>query len=142
MLKVRRAEMSDATSIASLVTQLGYPTGPDDMVDRLKRMLDDPRHTVLVAVADNGDVAGMGAACIDHGPELDGLYARVTGLVVDEKVRGRGVGAFLMQQIEHWAKEHGADRVTLTSGNYRPEAHKFYDAIGYSATGTRFMKRL
>ena len=141
MLKVRQAELSDATSIAALVTQLGYPTGPDDMVDRLTRMLDDPRHTVMVADAD-GAVVGMGAACIDHGPSHDGLYARVTGLVVDAKARGRGVGAFLMQQIEEWSRERGADRVTLTSGSYRPDAHKFYEAIGYQATGTRFMKRV
>ena len=141
MLKVRRAEMSDATSLAVLVTQLGYPTGPDDMVDRLKRSLDDPRHTVFVADA-NGGVVGMGAACIDHCLERDSVQARVTGLVVEEKARGRGVGAFLMQQIEEWAREVGADRVTLTSGNYRPDAHKFYEAIGYQATGTRFIKRV
>lgn len=141
MLKVRQAEISDATTIASLVTQLGYPTGPDDMVDRLKRALGDPRHTVLVADAD-GDVVGMGAACIEHCLERDSVQGRVTGLVVDEKARGRGVGAFLMQQIEEWSKEHGADRVTLTSGSYRPAAHKFYEAIGYEATGTRFIKRV
>jgi GNAT superfamily N-acetyltransferase len=141
VLKVRHAEISDATTLASLVTQLGYPTGPDDMVDRLRRALDDPRHTVFVADAD-GAVVGLGAACADHNLERDGLQVRVTGLVVDEKARGRGVGAFLMQQIEEWAKDHGADRVTLTSGNYRPDAHKFYEAIGYEVTGTRFMKRV
>jgi len=139
VLKVRQAEISDATTIASLVTQLGYPSGPDDMVDRLKRALGDPRHTVFVADAD-GAVVGMGAACVDHCLERDGLQVRVTGLVVDEKARGRGVGAFLMQQIDEWAREQRVDRVTLTSGNYRPDAHKFYEAIGYTITGTRFMK--
>ena len=133
--------MSDATTIAALVTQLGYPTGPDDMVDRLKRTLSDARHTIFVADTD-GTVVGMGAACLDHCLERDGLQARVTGLVVDEKARGRGVGAFLMQQIEEWSKERGAERVTLTSGNYRPAAHKFYEAIGYENTGSRFLKRL
>ena len=141
MLKVRQAQMSDATTIASLVTQLGYPTGDGEMIDRLKRTLDDPRHTVFVADTDGG-VVGMGAACVEHNLERDEPQVRVMGLVVDEKARGRGVGAFLMQQIEEWARERGADRVTLTSGNYRPEAHKFYEAIGYQITGTRFIKRV
>jgi GNAT superfamily N-acetyltransferase len=63
-------------------------------------------------------------------------------MVVDANARGRGVGAFLVQQIEEWARERGAERVTLTSASHRTDAYKFYEAIGYQVTGTRFMKRV
>jgi GNAT superfamily N-acetyltransferase len=140
MVKVRNAEVSDAAAIASLVSQLGYPSTSAEMFSRLTPLLADPRRAVIVADL-SGRLLGVADACLERGIQHDD-YARVIALVVDATARGQGVGAFLMHQIEEWGREHGADRVTLTTANHRGDAHKFYENIGYQCTGRRYIKRL
>lgn len=140
MITVRNAEASDAAAIASLVSQLGYPSTPAEMSSRLTPLLADPRHTVIVADL-SGRLLGVADACLEGGIQHDD-YARVIALVVDATARGQGVGAFLMQQIEDWSRERGAGRVTLTTANHRADAHKFYENIGYECTGRRYIKKL
>jgi GNAT superfamily N-acetyltransferase len=137
---IRDAVASDAHAVANLVTQLGYPTAVTLMESRLRRMVTLSHHRIVVAES-AGAVVGVAGACVDHGVELD-TYGRITALAVDEKWRGSGVGRLLVEQVECWCRERGADRVTLTSGHHRPESHKFYKALGYEATGVRFFKRL
>jgi GNAT superfamily N-acetyltransferase len=137
---LRDAVPADASAIAALVTQLGYTTAAAVMEPRLRRVLSLSHHRIIVAES-SGSVIGVAGACVDHGVELD-TYGRITALAVDEKWRGNGVGRLLVEHVEHWCRERGADRITLTSGHHRPESHKFYEALGYQATGVRFIKRL
>jgi len=138
-IAVRDAVAGDAAAIADLVTQLGYPTALASMEPRLKRVLSLSHHRIVVAET-AGAVIGVAGACVDHGVELE-AYGRITALAVDERWRGTGVGRLLVEQVERWCRERGADRVTLTSGHLRPESHKFYMALGYEANGLRFTKR-
>ena len=137
----RKARMGDSSAIARLVTQLGYPTTPPEMEERLKRLLSHPEYTTIVAEASD-HVVGLVGAYLRHALEFDSTYGRLTGLVVDEGWRRRGLGRALMDHIEAWLRQHGASSVTLTSGKHRAAAHRFYEAIGYDATGVRFGKPL
>jgi GNAT superfamily N-acetyltransferase len=69
-------------------------------------------------------------------------WARVMALVVAESERGRGTGAALMRAAEAWARENGAASLHLTAARHREGAHRFYEGIGYEATGLRFVRRL
>lgn len=137
---VREAVAGDAAAIAGLVTQLGYPTAAASMEPRLRRMLSLSHHRIVIAES-AGVVIGVVGACVDHGVEIE-TYGRITALAVDERWRGAGVGRLLVEQVERWCRERGADRLTLTSGHHRSESHKFYQALGYEPTGLRFIKRL
>jgi GNAT superfamily N-acetyltransferase len=53
-------------------------------------------------------------------------------------MRGKGVGRALMLCAEVWARDCGYDRVKLSSGAHRIEAHAFYEHIGYSNIRTSF----
>ena len=139
-MTLRGAVLADAHAIAGLMTQLGYPTPPAAMEPRLRRMLSLGHHAVVVAES-AGEVVGVAGACVDHGVEQD-TYGRITALAVDEKWRRRGVGKLLVEHVERWCRDRGVDRVTLTSGDHRRESHEFYKALGYEATGLRFIKRL
>jgi GNAT superfamily N-acetyltransferase/gamma-glutamylcyclotransferase (GGCT)/AIG2-like uncharacterized protein YtfP len=139
-MTVRGAVPKDAAAIAGLVTQLGYPTEKAAMEPRLRRMLSLSHHAIVVAES-SGEVVGVAGASVDYGVEQE-AYGRLTVLAVDAQWRRRGVGKLLVQHVERWCRERGADRVTLTSGNHRPESHQFYKALGYDGTGVRFIKRL
>lgn len=47
-----------------------------------------------------------------------------------------GVGRILMAHVEQWAQSHGFDNVFLSTGTIMTHAQKFYDSLGYVATGT------
>ena len=139
--RVREARLEDAPAIAALVAQLGYPTPPAEMKARLAVLLARPDHVIFVADV-SGSVVGLVGAYLVEALEFTGAYGRLTGMVVDEKWRGRGIGRLLMERIERWLREQGARMLILTSGNQRAEAHRFYRRLGYTETGLRFAKLL
>ncbi|GAA0317567.1 GNAT family N-acetyltransferase [Bacillus carboniphilus] len=48
-------------------------------------------------------------------------------LITDEAHRSFGYGEMLLTFIHNWAKENGAEYVTLESGLQRVNAHRFYE---------------
>lgn len=138
---VRDAALSDAAQVAGLITQLGYPTLPDEMAQRLTGLLADPGYATFVAEHDSSIIGVAGGAMARY-YEKNGLYARLVVLVVSDKSRGRGVGASLVRAIEHWAVERGTVEILVNSGAHRVDAHRFYESHGYRQTGIRLVKDL
>lgn len=138
---IRDAVIGDAGPVGDLITELGYPTTPEAMRDRLAMILSDPGYTTLVADT-GGNVVGVAGASLDLYYEKDGLYSRLLVLAVSLEARGQGIGDQLIQAIERWAASKGAREVFVNSGLHRVEAHGFYERCGYSRTGFRFVKQL
>ena len=59
-------------------------------------------------------------------------FAEVCSLVVEERERGRGVGAALMGACERWALARGLGRMRVRSNVKRAPAHAFYGRLGYA----------
>ena len=138
---LREATLDDAASIAELVSQLGYVTRPDEMLERLRAIGADDSYYTLVAVMDS-IVVGVAGIGIGHFYERNGLYGRLLVFVVHESQRGDGVGRALLREAESWALGKGASVMVVNSGHERIGAHAFYKAAGYSPTGLRFIKPL
>lgn len=140
-LTLRPATEADAEAIASLLTQLGYPGTADEARARIRASEGVGSREVTVAVRD-GVVAGLAVGEIAATFHRPGPVARLALLVTDESVRGQGVGTALVRWFEQWARERGATRATLESALRREEAHAFYRARGWEATGLRFVREL
>ena len=138
---IREAETHDASAIASLITQLGYPVSTEEMAGRVKILFSMPQYMTFVAEA-GGDVVGLVGAYMGYSLEFSGMYGRLTALVVDEKCRGQRIGKLLIDKIETWLAEQGALLVVLTSSSHRKGSHEFYRHNGYKDTGISFTKRL
>lgn len=138
---VRQATPSDASSVAHLVTLLGYSSTAEQMEGRLQAMLARPEYVLFLAEVEP-TVVGLVGAYLTLGLELDRPYGRLTGLVVDEGWRGQGIGRLLLETVEGWLKERGASLLLITSGLHRVEAHEFYRHLGYKQTGLRFAKKV
>jgi GNAT superfamily N-acetyltransferase len=67
---------------------------------------------------------------------------RVSVLVVDESLTGRGIGAALLRHAESFLASHGCARVEVTSAAHREAAHRFYERQGYARQGVRFSRDL
>lgn len=140
-VNIRPAVASDAPALARMLDQLGYPTEAGEIPGRLARMAERPGTTVFVAEQRDEPV---GVVTVHLFPSLHTSepVAWLTALVVDESVRGTGVGSALVQRAEEWAQRHGAKRLSLTSHLRRSEAHEFYKRRDYQHNGVRLVKEL
>ena len=139
---VRDAGPADAEALARLISGLGYPSEPEAVRRRMERIALDPGYATYIAEDEAGRALGMVGVMRGMAYNYDEPFARILALVVDEEVRGRGVGAALVRRAEEWAAAAGAPVVHLTTASHRGGAHAFYERIGYEATGLRFQKRL
>ena len=140
---IRSATVADAAEIARLSAQLGYPADEQVFAARLRRLLGSPVHAVLVAADADGPLAGFIALEQRITLEL-GERVEIVGLVVDGEVRRSGVGRSLVAAAERWTRDHGLAEVFLRSNIVRPEAHPFYERLGYLRAKTQhaYRKRL
>jgi GNAT superfamily N-acetyltransferase len=141
VVQVRPAVSEDASALADLVGQLGYPTTEDEMRARLALLEARDHVQALVAVADGAPVGllTLEIRLLLHRP---GPIGRVASLVVAQGWRGRSVGRALMAAAEAACAEAGCVAVEVTSNVSREGAHAFYERLGYARTSVRFAKML
>lgn len=130
----------DCERVAALVRQLDYPATSGAMRRRLEAMDRRPDYAGWVAVDEV--VVGFVGASIGYSFVLDEPYGRVIALVVDESLRGTGIGIRLLSIAETWLAAAGVHRVMITSATRREAAHRFYERHGYEITGVRLAKHL
>ncbi len=140
-LRVRPASLQDADAIASLVTQLGYPSDVAQVAARIELVKTDPDIRALVAERE-GQVIGMIGLMVFPAFHRDGQHGYVTALVVDAAVRDSGAGAALLAAGETWFRERGVSKLNLTTALHREDAHRFYEKRGYTYSGKRYTKSL
>nr|WP_316246625.1 GNAT family N-acetyltransferase [Sutcliffiella horikoshii] len=73
----------------------------------------------------------------------DGRHIYVYDLVTKSTGRSKGYGEKLLSYIEELAKERGCEKITLSSGLPRIDAHRFYEKkMDYDKTSYVFRKEL
>jgi len=138
-VSIRDAEERDAPAIASLCGQLGYPTPAEAVAPRMDRLREHGEGRVIVAVFD-GSPVGLATIHIRNMINHETPIGQLTLLVVDERVRGQGVGRVLVAESEAWARARGCKRFVVTTALRRTDAHAFYEKLCYTHTGRRYGK--
>ena len=136
---IRRARSDDAPAVAELLAALGYRSKVAHIERRIADCATSPDTIVFVAESMNRIVGTLSFHCIPlfH---ADGFLGRITSLVVAPDYRRRGIGRLLVAAAEDFARRHGCARVEVTSGDHRPDAHTFYERLGYQLESRRFIK--
>ena len=130
-LIIRKSEPKDAEAITTINRdEMGYLYPVKQTEEKLRKLLDDESHLILVA-ENEGEVLGY-----VHAEVYDLLYfdtmVNIMGIAVSSASRGMGVGKALMSAVEDWAAKIGADAVRLVSGAERTGAHAFYERVGFT----------
>ena len=132
-IELRLASARDATAIARLAGELGYPSAAEQVRDRLATMAVDPRHAIFVAAVTGDEVIGWIHLSAVH--SLAGEpRAEIMNLVVDSRFRSVGAGRLLVERGELWARERGLAVMGVRSNIIRERAHAFYLRLGYTVT--------
>jgi GNAT superfamily N-acetyltransferase len=133
--EIREARPQDYARIAELAGQLTYPSSPDEIAKRFDGMRRSGENAVFVALL-GGEIAGWVAVFVYRVVEAD-ARAEISGFVVDERFRSRGVGMHLLARVERWARENGCRAIGLRSNVIRDRAHAFYERNGYQHVKTQ-----
>lgn len=130
-MKVRKAEDQDAERIAELISETVKEVNATDYADEeiavwsdtdVEKLKDAPEEKrPLVAVKD-GRIVGFGELEEDE----------ITGLYVDHRHQGEGIGARLLSRIEEIARENDIETIELKS---TITAKQFYENHGYTVIG-------
>lgn len=136
---IRRARLTDASAVSSLLAQLGYPDlDSDDAKDKI-RIHKQPGYCMLV-----GEVKGKVIGFISlHWFELahwKGKMGRITSFCIDENFRSKGIGAQLLEAGETLLRRQQCIKIEVTSNHRRVRAHEFYLRLGYTEDSRRFVK--
>jgi GNAT superfamily N-acetyltransferase len=138
---IRQAQAGDGPVLAQLMCELGYATTPGEMETRLELILVNTAYKTFVAVMD-GRVCGMIGTIVYPSYEHNDPGARIVALVTLSAQRRRGIGRALIAAAEKDLAQRGVQRVSLNTQLTREDAHKFYESLGYTRNGWRFVKQL
>ena len=138
---IRAVEAADMEALADLITQLGYETRTSEMQMRMETILANKNYATFVAVS-KGKVCGMVGTFTRYTYEHNSPSANIIALVVSKEMRGHGVGHALIAAAEKNLAERNIRRVAVLTRFERKEAHVFYEKLGYTKNGFRFLKEL
>jgi ribosomal protein S18 acetylase RimI-like enzyme len=111
-------------------------------LELLERIVSDPDTHLLTAISSEEPsvVAGMLTLVVFAIPT--GIRAWIEDVVVDEKLRGSGIGRLLTTSALEIAKDLGAVTVDLTSRSDRKAAHALYEGVGFELRDTNVYRYL
>jgi guanosine-3',5'-bis(diphosphate) 3'-pyrophosphohydrolase len=140
-VEIRPARPDDAPALEPLFDAFDHPVSAAEVRSRWGAFATGSGlDRALVAVLE-GRVVGLvttHATPVLHRPSPIG---RITALVVLPGLQGHGIGAQLLAAGEALLREAGVDRIELTSGTHRVDAHRFYERQGYRRDAFRFARQ-
>ena len=133
-------EITEATEVtAELVEAFEHLTpqlsssNPPPSAEALETIAASDATRLLVARADSAIVGSLTLVLVRI---PTGLRAIIEDVVVDERVRGRGVGRALNEAALELARDAGAVTVDLTSRPSREAANRLYLSLGFEVRDT------
>jgi ribosomal protein S18 acetylase RimI-like enzyme len=132
-VRIRRARPEDDASIAELMEQLeavAHGTVGPGLKARFTQILALDHHGLWVAETEEG-VAGLVTASLRPTVYHSGPSVLIDELVVDARMRGRGVGRALVEAAVAWALDRGASEVEVSTEIGNEAAQAFYRRCGF-----------
>jgi ribosomal protein S18 acetylase RimI-like enzyme len=138
-VEIRPADHVDDALVAAfarLIPQLSS-SSPPPTAELLRAIVDTPDSVLFLAWLDDLIVGSLTLACYRI---PTGLKAWIEDVVVDDSVRGRGVGAALNRAAIAEARRRGAKNVSLTSRSSREAANRLYRRLGFEPYDTNLYR--
>ncbi len=136
---LRTPTIEDARALVPLLAELGYSVPEATIRTNILNLADGSTDRAWVAES-SGGVLGLVSVHLTPLFHASGHLGRITSLVVRSDARGSGVGRMLMQQAQDFCWGAGCERIELTSGDHRGQAHRFYEQLGFQLHSRRFIK--
>jgi predicted N-acetyltransferase YhbS len=133
-ISIRRMETHDASSVATLITELGYQRNLEDVEQWIESLTHAETQIAFVACLDE-QVVGWIEVSVEHRLQ-SAPFALIGGLVVKDGYRNHKIGLRLCECAEEWTWGRGLSTLRVTSRSTRTDAHRFYLKNGYGLVKT------
>jgi ribosomal protein S18 acetylase RimI-like enzyme len=134
--EANRMEDAILAAFQRLMPQLSA-NHPPPSAAALQALIDSPSR-LLLARDNDGRIVGTATLSVFWIPS--GLRCRIEDVIVDQDVRGQGVGARLTEEALSLAREMGAPGVDLTSNSQREAANRLYRRLGFQTRETNLYR--
>jgi GNAT superfamily N-acetyltransferase len=124
------------------------------VMGQLRKHLDEEQYVALVKECREKEKYQLAALEVDHSIKAvvgfqpmvtlyNGRFVWICDLITDESQRSKGYGKALLSYVHEWARGIGVNRVSLSSGLQRKDAHRFYkDKMDYEQVSYVFTKEI
>lgn len=143
MVEIREATSDDVPDLLRLYTDAGIVSEHAFDVAQARAQLEKfkqyPYYRVFVATLGTRIVGTYEFMLMDNLAKAGAATAIVEDVAVAPDVHKQGIGRAMMQHARHLARQHGAYKLMLSSNLRREDAHRFYDALGFTRHGYSFL---
>lgn len=139
---LRKAHESDLPGLLALYRQLGQDDGSvlslDDARCIFERFKHYPSYDLHVAELDERIVGTFALLVMDNLGHMGSPSAVLEDVVVDQGLRGKGIGKLMMEYAHEICRQQGCYKMTFSSNRNREAAHRFYESLGFTRHGFSF----
>jgi len=145
MIRIRRAEPSDAASLVALAQAVGSEEGRWILATESWRSVSNERRYLktvhrhpdaAVIVAVDGDVV-VGRLSLSRDPHPASRHVADLGLMVAASRRRQGIGRQLLEEAMTWARSVEVRKLELHVFPWNEPALRLYEAFGFEREGYR-----
>lgn len=138
---IRKATKADVTDIVEMLANdplgalredLQHPEKYEQAFDRIDK---DDNQELMVVENEDGEIIGtFQLTFIQYLTHQGSVRVQVESVRVRDDQRGKGIGEKMFRWVMNHAKEKGAHLIQLTSDKKRPDAIRFYEKLGFTAS--------
>jgi GNAT superfamily N-acetyltransferase len=141
-ISFREANENDLPELLRLYGQLGQDDGSvlplEDARCIFNRYKDYPSYRVHVAEMDGRMVGTFALLVMDNLGHMGASGGILEEVVVDNTLRGKGIGKKMMDYAHDLCRQYGCYKMTFSSNLKREDAHRFYASLGFKRHGYSF----
>ena len=138
---VAQLDAAYAERIVELVRLLNPSLTAEVLAERLAQQWALDGYHCFGLIDASGAIVGVASAWISV-RLYGGKLAELDNVIVEPGARGRGAGAFFLEEIERWLKGEGCRRIELKTYVTNARSHKFYFDHGYSIYAYYFVNEV
>ncbi|MDU8887176.1 GNAT family N-acetyltransferase [Yeosuana sp. MJ-SS3] len=142
-MNIRKAVQSDLPYIVRMISEDKLGKIREDYKEPLPKsyfdafsQIDADRNQELIVVEDidKSIIGTMQLSFIPYLTYQGGVRAQIEAVRIREDSRGQGVGEYMFKWAIHRASDRGAHLLQLTTDKKRPDALRFYEKLGFTAS--------
>jgi N-acetylglutamate synthase-like GNAT family acetyltransferase len=138
-LIIREAKKSDLKLILKLHRQLSLTNEETLSLKKAEYLFEQiekyPSYTIFVALIEKGIIGTFALLIMDNLAHLGMPSGIIEDVVVEDSVRGSGIGREMVHFAMQQCAEKGCYKMMLSTNTKRQRAHKFYENLGFEKHG-------